>query len=254
MLNDNSIYRDNLKPELLFTGPIADNYQLLNLLCPAATKISQLIGQLLTTFNPKNATSYLDILEIGCGTGITTLYLFRSQANLQLTAIDNSPDMLAQAHRNLTSELETERLVLREIDALSHLREQPANSVDVVASGYTLHNFLNNYRALVVAEVFRVLKPGGIFVNGDRYALDDPDEQLRLIQTEVRDYFRIFLDINRPDLLEHWIVHLFSDESPHHSMRLTPALEDMAQAGFEAITVHYREGVNTLISGTKPWP
>jgi tRNA (cmo5U34)-methyltransferase len=162
--------------------------------------------------------------------------------------------MLAQAHRNLTLELETERLVLREIDALSYLREQPANSVDVVASGYTLHNFLNDYRTLVIAEVFRVLKPGGMFVNGDRYALDDPDEQLRLIQTEVHDYFRIFLDMNRPDLLEHWIVHLFSDESPHHSMRLASALEDMTQTGFKAITMHYREGVNALVSGTKPWP
>src|SRR5690606_17024727 len=110
--------------------------------------------------------------------------------------------------------LEHGRLRLVENDALSHLRDTPSASVDIVATAYTLHNFLNGYRLRVLEEIFRVLKPGGIFVNGDRYALDDSLAHLQSIQDEVRQYFRTFTALNRIDLLEQWIVHLFSDESP----------------------------------------
>ncbi len=151
-------------------------------------------------------------------------------------------------------ELETGRLRLIENDALSHLQGLLANSIDIIASAYTLHNFLHGYRQQVLVEILRVLKPGGLFVNGDRYAVDDRGEHLKNTQEEVKSYFRVFLAMNRPDLLEQWVVHLFSDESEDHIMRLQPALDDMAAIGFSNIDLHYREGTNALVSAVKPQP
>jgi tRNA (cmo5U34)-methyltransferase len=88
------------------------------------------------------------------------------------------------------------------------------------ASAYTVHNFLETYRDQVLTEIFRVLRSGGIFLNGDRYALDDTAEHTRLTQEEVRGYFKAFSAISRLDLLEQWVLHLFSDESADHNMRL----------------------------------
>lgn len=89
----------------------------------------------------------------------------------------------------------------------------PAGSQDLVASAYTVHNFLETYRDQVLNEIFRVLRPSGIFVNGDRYALDDTAAHTRLMQDDVRRYFKVFSSINRFDLLEQWVLHLFGDES-----------------------------------------
>jgi ubiquinone/menaquinone biosynthesis C-methylase UbiE len=193
------------------------------------------------------------LLEIGCGTGITTLRLLNSRPGLHVLSVDNAPAMLAQARENLAAELAKGRLELRETDALSALQALPDAAVDIVASAYTLHNFLQGYRSQVLAEILRVLKPGGVFVNGDRYAIDDPAEHLRHTQEEVKGYFRVFIELQRLDLLEQWVVHLFSDESEEHLMRLQPALEDMAGLGFTDIRLGYRDGVNALVSGVKPW-
>ena len=239
-------------PERLFEGPIAEEYGMLKRICPAAADISRRVGEWVAAWTPPAGAGTLRILEIGCGTGVTTLHLLDARPEAQIMGIDNGPAMLAQARRNLAGFLAEGRLGLAEADALSHLRNQPDASLDLVASAYTFHNFLDGYRGAVLQEIHRVLKPGGAFVNGDRYALDDSLEHLRLTQAEVRGYFRVFIEMDRPDLLEEWIVHLFSDESPDRVMRLGAALERLGQAGFCPVVQHFRDGVNALISAAKP--
>jgi tRNA (cmo5U34)-methyltransferase len=140
----------------------------------------------------------------------------------------------------------------RRADALSALRELPAGGQDVVVSAYAVHNFRDTYRDQVLTEIFRVLRPSGIFVNGDRYALDDTAELTRATQDEVRGYFRVFSSINRYDLLEQWVLYLFSDESADHIMRLGPSLTKMRKIGFDPVEVQFRDGVNTLLTAAKP--
>lgn len=238
--------------EHLFKGPIAEEYEILARICPPAAEISRRVGKFVGNWTPPYPEAQLNLLEIGCGTGITTACLLASRKDMLIDSVDNAPAMLSQARNNLAAALATKQLRLFENDALSHLSEVPAASVDIVASAYTLHNFLYGYRRRVLKEVLRILKPGGLFVNGDRYAIDDPAEHLKATQEEVKGYFRVFGEMNRPDLLEQWIVHLFSDESEEHIMRLQPAREIMTEIGFEDITVHFREGVNALVSAIKP--
>lgn len=238
--------------ERLFEGPIAEEYGMLKRICPAAADVSRRVGEWVAAWNPPDSVGTPRILEIGSGTGVTTLHLLHARPDAQITGIDNGPAMLAQARRNLAEFLDGSRLSLAESDALGYLRGLPDASLDLVASAYTLHNFLDGYRGAVLEEIHRVLKPGGAFVNGDRYALDDSLEHLRLTQAEVRGYFRVFIEMGRPDLLEEWVVHLFSDESPDRVMRLGAALERLSQAGFGSVVQHFRDGVNTLVSAAKP--
>jgi tRNA (cmo5U34)-methyltransferase len=240
--------------ELLFHGPIADEYDMLKLICPSAAEMSRKVGEFISDWMPLYRHTNLNLLEIGCGTGITTAHLLACLDHIDIVSVDNAPAMLSQARQNLAQVLEEGRLHLIENDALSHLQGTPAGSVDIVASAYALHNFLNGYRRRVLEEIFRVLKPGGLFINGDRYAVDDAAEHLRNTQEEVKGYFRVFLEMNRPDLLEQWIVHLFSDESEEHIMRLQSALEAMTGIGFTDIGLHFRDGTNALVSAVKPSP
>ena len=238
--------------EHLFKGPIAEEYGMLKLICPAAAAMSLRVAEFAGSWVPPYPEARLNLLEIGCGTGVTTSCLLDSRGDVQIESVDNAPAMLSQARQNLAPALAAGHLRLVENDALSHLNSIQDASVDIVASAYTLHNFLHGYRRRVLEEVWRVLKPGGLFVNGDRYAVDDAAEHLKNTQEEVRGYFRVFNEMKRQDLLEQWIVHLFSDESEEHIMRLRPALDAMAEIGFQNIEQHFREGVNALISASKP--
>ncbi len=241
---------DRYQAEQLFKGPIAEEYAMLQKICPAAAEMSQRVGRFVNALpTPKDGS--LRLLEIGGGTGITTLHLL-ARPDVLITSVDNAPAMQSQARSYLADYLTFQRLQLVENDALSFLRGQADQHFDVVASAYTLHNFLGPYRDLVLAEIFRVLKPGGVFVNGDRYGLEDTLVHLHLVQEEARHYFRIFSAMNRIDLLEHWIIHLFSDESPDHSMRLDTALNSLETLGFDPVRIHHRDGVNTLVSARKP--
>jgi tRNA (cmo5U34)-methyltransferase len=159
--------------------------------------------------------------------------------------------MQDQAKKHLKRWMDDGRLTFCGDDALTALKNLENGSVDIVASAYTLHNFLNTYRQEVIEEIFRVLKPGGQFINGDRYGLDDISMHTRIVQQEVNDYFRILTEANKLELLENWIVHLFSDESENHIMRESVALNQLQEAGFVQINLSHRMAANALVTAVK---
>lgn len=233
-----------------FTGPIGAEYDVLRLMCPNAATLAKKIGDRVAEW--RSDAGPIDGFEIGCGTGISSLAALSARGDLKLTAIDSAGEMLDQARTNLADYALAGRVTFIEADALTALRALPDARMDVVISNYAIHNFPDEYRKAAISEVFRALKPGGLFVNGDRYAMDDPAAHLVDTQAVVRGWFKIFTKMNRLDLLEDWIVHLLSDESPQHIMYFEPALEQLHAAGFAPVTVEFREGVDTLVTAVKP--
>ena len=237
--------------DALFAGVIGQEYELLKLISPLATEMSRLVGHAVESYARQHLHT-LQILELGGGTGVTTLAILSATDNLQILSIDKEAVMQDQAKQNLHAWVEQGKLTFREQDALTALQALPEASMDLVASAYTLHNFENDYRADVHQEIFRVLKPGGQFINGDRYALDDVPTHTRQIQAEVSHWFEVLIPLQKADVLKNWIVHLFSDESHDHIMREEPALEQLANAGFVDIKLQHRQEVNGLVTALKP--
>lgn len=244
-MNDKTPY------DAIFSGVIGQDYELLNLICPLATKMSRLVGAAASE-HAAQTTGNLSVVELGGGTGITTLSLLTASDKLNILSIDNEPVMQEQAKKHLHKWAAEGRVAFCGDDALTALENIATGSVDIVASAYTLHNFLDTYRKEVIREVFRILKPGGRFINGDRYGLDDVSKHTRTIQDEVGGYFKVLTQLNKLDVLEHWIVHLFSDESENHVMRESIALDQLRDAGFSDINLTHRLEVNALVTATKP--
>jgi len=242
---------DTSKYDALFSGVIGQDYELLNLICPLATQMSQRVGTSASEY-AMQANGNLAVVELGGGTGITTLALLTASDNFNILSIDNEPVMQDQAKKHLHKWTQEGKLAFCGDDALTALKNLPTDSVDIVASAYTLHNFLDTYRKEVINEIFRILKPGGQFINGDRYGLDDISEHTRTIQEEVSRYFKVLIQINKLDVLEHWIVHLFSDESENHVMRESVALKQLRDTGFSNINLSHRLEVNALVTAIKP--
>ena len=241
---------NNTPFDAMFSTIIGKEYDMLQLICPAATEMSRLVGAAVNTYS--NKAEPLEVLELGGGTGITTLAMLSGKSNLQILSVDNEPTMQDQAKANLKDWVAKGQLSFCGDDALTALQNLADNSFDMIASAYTLHNFLHSYREQVLKEIFRVLKPNGQFINGDRYALDNIRQHTRLIQEEIGRYFKVLTPIDRNDLLEQWIVHLFNDESEDHVMREGVALQQMQTAGFISISISERKAGNALITAVKP--
>ncbi|QGM98400.1 class I SAM-dependent methyltransferase [Methylocystis parvus] len=231
----------------LFTGKIGAEYDFLTFMCPHHALLAKRLGETVAKWKPDVA---LKGVEIGCGTGVSTLPLLAGRHNLTLTAIDAAPAMLDQARESLADYVQAGRVDFKQADALEALKALPSDSLDLVTSNYAIHNFLDDYRSLVLAEIHRVLKKGGLFINGDRYAMDDRAAHLLDTQETVRRWFKLFREIDRLDLLEDWVVHFYSDESEDHIMHFTPSMERLKALGF-SVTVDFREGVDTLVRAVK---
>ena len=109
-----------------FEGPIGDEYALLRLICPAAADMSRQVGAFVRQWQRPAAgadrSGRLEVLEIGCGTGITSCALLNARDDLVITAVDIAPAMLAQARVNLAEAVGQGRIKLVESDALDFLR------------------------------------------------------------------------------------------------------------------------------------
>jgi spermidine synthase len=78
--------------DALFAGIIGKEYEMLKLICPLMTEMSRLVGETVKTHRPTH--SGLNIVELGGGTGITTLALLTARDDSHITSIDNEPAII----------------------------------------------------------------------------------------------------------------------------------------------------------------
>lgn len=101
-----------------------------------------------------------DVLEIGAGNGAVAQHLLSNVPELAWTAIDIDPRTTQAAATRLT---EFSNASVRTADATA--MPFPDDSFDAVVSCLMLHHIIDWERA--VAEVARVLRPGGTFIGYD---------------------------------------------------------------------------------------
>lgn len=104
------------------------------------------------------------ILDVGCGTGgVTIPAKHRVGSNGRAAGIDPSPEMIAVAQKK------AQRLGL-EIDFRMGVIEAlpyPDASFDVVTSSLMMHHLPEHVQVKGLAEIYRVLKPGGRLLIAD---------------------------------------------------------------------------------------
>jgi ubiquinone/menaquinone biosynthesis C-methylase UbiE len=114
----------------------------------------------------------LRLLEIGCGTGAFTDEIVRAFPRLAAQAIDPSTDYLAAAQRRVVSP----RVTFAE--GFAEKLKAADRAFDAATSCYLFHELPPKIRAAAIAELARVVKPGGAYVHvetlqyGDTPAFD----------------------------------------------------------------------------------
>ena len=165
------------------------------------------------------------VLEAGPGTGIKTLELLKADPRVMVVAVDNEIKMLEVVKSRFAtiSELK-DRVEFVYADILKFLESSEDNSYDVFASVYTLHNFTPDFRRKVINLIAKKIKPGGIFINGDKYA-QGGEAHKKDFNAEIKNYSKFIVvakemekqgNIKRANHLrqieKEWIHHAGEDE------------------------------------------
>jgi tRNA (cmo5U34)-methyltransferase len=228
-----------------FNADIGKEYDLFRLAAPHHDQFQSRVATILTQYLPLTQSVYT-LFEAGIGTGITTKTILDTNENISIVGVDNEPVLLEYAYTVLQKY--GNRADIQCSDILDFLKKIPDNSYDAFASVWVIHNLAPEYREKLFLEIYRVLKKGGIFVNGDKYAEDDIEAHQESLYKQIKA-FDIFTTIGRPDLQTAWTEHYLEDEK----IKLTEAeqVEHLDQLGFIDITVDKRFGMDAIVFARK---
>ena len=104
-----------------------------------------------------------NVLDVGCGTGEVTLLAKTRAANGKVYGIDPAPEMIAVAR----GKAERKKLDIDFRVAVIESLPFPDASMDVVTSSLMMHHLPGDLKIRGLAEIYRVLKPGGHLLVAD---------------------------------------------------------------------------------------
>ncbi|MEH2308660.1 class I SAM-dependent methyltransferase [Nostoc sp.] len=104
------------------------------------------------------------ILDLCCGSGQTTQVLVKISQNV--TGLDASPKSLQRARLNVPE--------ASYVEAFAEEMPFADNQFDVVHTSVALHEMQSQQLRKIINEVYRVLKPGGVFTLVDFHAPTNP--------------------------------------------------------------------------------
>ena len=234
-----------------FHGKAGEEYELFKLVCPHFKELENALGKTVKEQFQDNELKEIKVIEIGCGPGYTTLIILESDDRTKIVAVDNEPVMIEQAKEILKDFINNNRVELIEADALEFLKKQSSDSFDVFASGFTLHNFPKEVREKVIKEIYRVLKPEGVFVNADKYALDNESEHKQSLNWQLQQFKEKYSQIKRPDLIQEWTSHYLEDDKPRMIMKESESMKSMSKIGFKDIKIVFRKQMDAVLLAKK---
>ncbi len=163
------------------------------------------------------------ILDLGCGTGSTTLMLKRAFPGAEVVGLDLSPHMLVIAEQKSHQA----NLDIHWRHGKAEQTHLPAASFDLVTASLLCHELPPQISEAVMAESFRLLKP-----SGEVAILDGAQKVLR--QTE-------------------WLNQIF--EEPYMQPYAEESMEAwLGQAGFRRIQTEEFWWLHQVTRGIKPLP
>ncbi|MEH2083650.1 MAG: class I SAM-dependent methyltransferase [Nostoc sp.] len=104
------------------------------------------------------------VLDLCCGSGQTTEFLVKTSQNV--TGLDASPKSLQRARQNVP--------LASYVEAFAEKMPFADNLFDVVHTSVALHEMQPQQLRKIINEVYRVLKPGGVFTLVDFHAPTNP--------------------------------------------------------------------------------
>jgi len=178
---------------------------------------------------PYEREANVKLLDLGVGTGLTTLNVLRKFPNFQIDGIDFSSEMLKQSRERLGKFNNYVNLI--EAD----FTNSPFNTdYDCIFSAITLHNLENSEKSKLFKKIYGSLKEGGFFINADFISFED-----NRMRRKTEEYYENFLKENLSGKeLDHWILHFREDDIPATMNDQFKWLKEAGFSSMETILTH----------------
>ncbi len=161
----------------------------------------------------------LEILDIGCGTGLELDYIWARAKNARITCVDISRGMLDLLLRDHPADHDNITIVEASYIDMAY----PESAYDIVVSNMTMHHLWPDEKVKVYREIFGALKSGGCYIEGD-FMVDD------LAVKQYKQRFEI-ITANLPDKAKPGEYHIDIPCSIETQINL------LSEAGFGSIEV-----------------
>jgi SAM-dependent methyltransferase len=145
-------------------------------------------------------------LEVGCGAGDQSLFL--AQLGFDVTGVDISPTAIEWAKEKASNRGVNAQFLVGDVRDLSAI---PDSSFDLVLDGNCWHFIIGEGRARFLQSVYRVLRPGGLFL--------------------VNSVCNLPADL--PDINRHTRVHIVDGVAVTYFGDAEELLRDLSEAGFK---------------------
>ncbi len=174
----------------------------------------------------------VNILDLGCGTGLELKNIFKKCPNAQIDCLDLSKEMLdvlKEKYKDRQSQIKT--ITASYLDY--SFKEQ---KYDYVLSVMSFHHLLYKSKLNLYKRIYKALKPEGLYIEGD-YVVD---------QTKESRLYEEYLKIKEEKNIE--IDGSFHIDIPF-SIKTQKQLFD--ETGFKTFQLHYHENEAVVYSVKK---
>jgi len=229
-----------------FNNGLATDYELFYHVFPYLLEMEGITAEYAALhFANDNPDAVIDILDIGSGTGCTTIALLKADSRFRVTAVEAEPKMIVQLAKNLAPYGDRVRIVESNIlDYRSDLRFQAA------ISGCCYHNMNLEERMELFTWLGSTCPIGSLFVNFDKTAIDDETAHYRSFQKMMR-MMEKFEEMDRPDLTRDWREHYILDNRPTYRFTEAEQRRLLQENGFGQIAMIHRHGMDAITVAVK---
>ena len=196
-----------------------------------------------------------NVLELSCGEGLLAEAVLQRFPTSTVYGYDLSPVMLQRAQQRLA--VYGERFKTKQFDLADDSWRSPAWPVHAVVSSLTIHHLDDAGKAALYGDVFRMLRPGGVFVIAD---VVQPASSFggRVAEREwdrAVEERALKLDGNTDAVAlferEKWNLYRYPDPSFDMPSRLFDQLQWLAVAGFRDVDVYWMRAGHAIFGGAK---
>lgn len=127
-------------------------------------------------------TNQIEVLDLGAGTGLLSAFVLDAFPDARFTLVDASGEMLDIAKDPFKAFPGQFRYVVG-----NYARELPKGPFHAVVSALSIHHLEEAEKLRLFREVFRVLIPGGMFVNADQVLGKTAEEERVFRESWLRE-------------------------------------------------------------------
>ncbi len=180
-----------------------------------------------------------DILDVGAGTGLLTALVLERYPQAAVTLIDLSEAMLKIAKQRFFRRERT-RFITGDYTYVD-----PGGPFDIIVSALSIHHLPDEGKRQLYHRIFRLLRPGGIFVNADQVLGESAWHQRWFM-----DYWEDYVSKGPLSKAEREEIRGRRDTLDKNA-RLPVQLEWLREAGFSDVDVVYKNRIFVVFSGRK---